>query len=154
MRRAVITGIGIVSSIGTDQNAVAESLRNGTSGITFSEQFAEMGMRSHVWGQVDIDLKEHIDRKAMRFMGDAAAYAYIAMQQAVADSGLTEEQISNPRTGIIAGSGGASSVNQVASADILREKGVKRVGPYMVTRCMGSTVSACLATPFLSLIHI
>lgn len=148
MRRAVITGIGIVSSIGTDQNAVAESLRNGTSGITFSEQFAEMGMRSHVWGQVDIDLKEHIDRKAMRFMGDAAAYAYIAMQQAVADSGLTEEQISNPRTGIIAGSGGASSVNQVASADILREKGVKRVGPYMVTRCMGSTVSACLATPF------
>lgn len=148
MRRAVITGIGIVSSIGTDQNAVAESLRNGTSGITFSEQFAEMGMRSHVWGQVDIDLKEHIDRKAMRFMGDAAAFAYIAMQQAVADSGLTEEQISNPRTGIIAGSGGASSVNQVASADILREKGVKRVGPYMVTRCMGSTVSACLATPF------
>ena len=148
MRRAVITGIGIVSSIGTDQNAVAEALRNGTSGITFSEQFAEMGMRSHVWGQVDIDLKEHIDRKAMRFMGDAAAYAYIAMQQAVADSGLTEEQISNPRTGIIAGSGGASSVNQVASADILREKGVKRVGPYMVTRCMGSTVSACLATPF------
>ncbi|MDM7860323.1 beta-ketoacyl-ACP synthase I [Alteromonas sp. ASW11-36] len=148
MRRAVITGIGIVSSIGTDQNAVTESLRNGTSGITFSEQFAEMGMRSQVWGQVDIDLKEHIDRKVMRFMGDAAAYAYIAMQQAVADSGLTEEQISNPRTGIIAGSGGASSVNQVASADILREKGVKRVGPYMVTRCMGSTVSACLATPF------
>ncbi|WP_100642880.1 beta-ketoacyl-ACP synthase I [Alteromonas facilis] len=148
MRRAVITGIGIVSSIGTDQNAVSESLRQGKSGITFSEQFAEMGMRSQVWGQVDIDFSEHIDRKAMRFMGDAAAYAYVAMQQAVADSGLTEEQISNPRTGIIAGSGGASSVNQVASADILREKGVKRVGPYMVTRCMGSTVSACLATPF------
>lgn len=148
MRRAVITGIGIVSSIGTDQQQVTESLRQGKSGITFSEQFAEMNMRSQVWGAVDIDFKEHIDRKAMRFMGDAAAYAYVAMQQAVADSGLTEEQISNPRTGIIAGSGGASSVNQVASADILREKGVKRVGPYMVTRCMGSTVSACLATPF------
>ncbi|WP_100656845.1 beta-ketoacyl-ACP synthase I [Alteromonas flava] len=148
MRRAVITGIGIVSSIGTDQTAVTESLKQGKSGITFSEQFAEMGMRSRVWGNIDIDLKEHIDRKVMRFMGDAAAYAYIAMQQAVADSGLTEEQISNPRTGIIAGSGGASSINQVASADILREKGVKRVGPYMVTRCMGSTVSACLATPF------
>jgi 3-oxoacyl-[acyl-carrier-protein] synthase-1 len=148
MRRAVITGIGIVSSIGINQQQVTDSLRAGKSGITFSEQFAEMGMRSHVWGEVDIDLKEHIDRKAMRFMGDAAGYAYVAMQQAIADSGLTEEQISNPRTGIIAGSGGASSVNQVASADILREKGVKRVGPYMVTRCMGSTVSACLATPF------
>lgn len=148
MRRAVITGVGIVSSIGINQQQVTDSLRAGKSGITFSEQFAEMGMRSHVWGEVDIDLKEHIDRKAMRFMGDAAGYAYVAMQQAIADSGLTEEQISNPRTGIIAGSGGASSVNQVASADILREKGVKRVGPYMVTRCMGSTVSACLATPF------
>ncbi|MBT0587431.1 beta-ketoacyl-ACP synthase I [Alteromonas oceanisediminis] len=148
MRRAVITGIGIVSSIGTDAQQVTDSLRKGKSGITFSEQFAEMKMRSHVWGKVDIDLSEHIDRKALRFMGDAAAYAYIAMQQAIADSGLSEAQISNPRTGIIAGSGGASSVNQVASADILREKGVKRVGPYMVTRCMASTVSACLATPF------
>lgn len=148
MRRAVITGMGIVSSIGNNQDEVLASLKAGKSGITFSEQFAEMGMRSQIWGKVDIDLKEHIDRKQLRFMGEAAAYSYIAMQQAVEDSGLTEGQVSNIRTGIIAGSGGASSFNQVDAADILREKGVKRVGPYMVTRCMGSTVSACLATPF------
>ena len=148
MRRAVITGLGIVSSIGTNQQEVTASLKEGKSGITYSEQFAEMGLRSQVWGNIDIDLKEHIDRKAMRFMGDAAAYAYVAMQQAVEDSGLEASDISNIRTGIVAGSGGASSDNQVASADILREKGVKRVGPYMVPRCMGSTVSACLATPF------
>lgn len=148
MRRAVITGLGIVSSIGTNQQEVTASLKAGKSGITYSEQFAEMGLRSQVWGNVDIDLKEHIDRKAMRFMGDAAGYAYVAMQQAVEDSGLEASDISNIRTGIVAGSGGASSENQVASADILREKGVKRVGPYMVPRCMGSTVSACLATPF------
>lgn len=148
MRRAVITGLGIVSSIGNNKEEVLASLQTGKSGITFSEQFAEKGLRSHVWGKVDIDLKEHIDRKQLRFMGDAASYAYIAMEQAVADSGLTEEQVSNIRTGIIAGSGGASSEHQVDSADILRNKGVRRVGPYMVTRCMGSTVSACLATPF------
>lgn len=148
MRRAVITGLGIVSSIGVNKQDVTASLRAGKSGITFSEQFAEMNMRSQVWGLPQIDLKEHIDRKAMRFMGDAAGYAYVAMQQAIADSGLEASDISNERTGIIAGSGGASSDNQVASADILREKGVKRVGPYMVPRCMGSTVSACLATPF------
>ena len=124
------------------------SLKSGKSGITHSEQFAEMGLRSQVWGDVDIDLAEHIDRKQMRFMGKAAAYSYVAMSQAIADSGLTEEQVSNIRTGIIAGSGGASSEFQVASADILREKGVRRVGPYMVTKCMASTVSACLATPF------
>lgn len=148
MRRAVITGIGIVSSIGNNQQEVLESLKTGKSGITRSEQFAEVGMRSHVWGDMKIDLKEHIDRKTMRFMGDAAGYAYVAMQQCIEDSALTEEMISNVRTGIIAGSGGASSQNQVEAADILREKGVRRVGPYMVTRCMGSTVSACLATPF------
>ncbi len=148
MRRAVITGLGIVSSIGNNKEEVLASLQTGKSGITFSEQFAEKGLRSHVWGKVDIDLKEHIDRKQLRFMGDAASYAYIAMEQAVADSGLTEDQVSNIRTGIIAGSGGASSEHQVDSADILRNKGVRRVGPYMVTRCMGSTVSACLATPF------
>lgn len=148
MRRAVITGLGIVSSIGVNQDEVLASLKADKSGITFSEQFAEMGLRSQVWGNVDIDLSEHIDRKVMRFMGDAAAYAYVAMQQAIADSGLEEKDISNERTGIIAGSGGASSLNQVASADILREKGVKRMGPYMVPRCMASTVSACLATPF------
>lgn len=148
MRRAVITGLGIVSSIGTNQDEVTASLKAGKSGITFSEQFAEKGMRSQVWGNVDIDTKEHIDRKIIRFMGDAAAYAYIAMQQAVEDSGLEPSQVSNIRTGIVAGSGGGSSENQVGSADIIRERGVKRVGPYMVPRCMGSTVSACLATPF------
>ena len=148
MRRAVITGLGIVSSIGNNADEVLASLKAGKSGISFSEQFAEKGLRSQVWGKVDLDLKEHIDRKQMRFMGDAAAYSYLAMEQAVKDSGLSEEQVSNLRTGIIAGSGGASSQNQVDSADVLRERGVRRVGPYMVTRCMGSTVSACLATPF------
>ena len=148
MKRAVITGMGIVSSIGVNKNDVLASLKSGKSGITFSEQFAEMGMRSQVWGNIDLDVKEHIDRKTLRFMGNAAAYAYIAMQQAIEDGGLQESDISNERTGIIAGSGGASSENQVLSADILREKGVKRMGPYMVPRCMASTVSACLATPF------
>lgn len=148
MRRAVITGMGIVSSIGNTQEDVVAALREGRSGISFSQQFADMGMRSQVWGDIDVDTSEHIDRKTLRFMGDAAAYAYIAMKNAIEDAGLTEDMVSNTRTGIIAGSGGASSKNQVDSADILREKGVKRVGPYMVTRCMGSTVSACLATPF------
>jgi len=148
MRRAVITGLGIVSSIGNNKQEVTDSLRAGRSGITFSQQFADMGLRSQVWGDLKIELSEHIDRKAMRFMGDAAGYAFIAMQQAIDDAGLTEEQYSNERVGIIAGSGGASSENQVISADTLREKSVKRIGPYMVTRCMGSTVSACLATPF------
>lgn len=148
MKRAVITGIGIVSSIGTNAQEVDASLRAGKSGITFSEQFEQAGLRSHVWGKPDIELKEHIDRKALRFMGDAASYAYLSMQQAIEDAGLTEEQYSSEDVGIIAGSGGASSENQVSSADTMREKSVKRVGPYMVTRCMGSTVSACLATPF------
>lgn len=148
MKRAVITGLGIVSSIGNNADEVRESLRHGKSGITFSQQFADAGLRSHVWGDVKLDLKEHIDRKALRFMGDAASYAYLSMQQAIEDAGLTEEQYSDEEVGIIAGSGGASSENQVNSADIMRNKGVRRVGPYMVTRCMGSTVSACLATPF------
>lgn len=148
MRRAVITGLGIVSSIGNNKQEVTESLKEGRSGITFSQQFADMGLRSQVWGDLKLDLKEHIDRKALRFMGDAASYAYIAMQQAIEDAGLSEEQYSDERVGIIAGSGGASSANQVVSADTLREKSVKRIGPYMVTKCMGSTVSACLATPF------
>jgi 3-oxoacyl-[acyl-carrier-protein] synthase-1 len=127
---------------------VLDSLRAGRSGITFSESFAEMGLRSQVSGSVDIDVSEHIDRKILRFMGDAAAYSYIAMQQAIADAGLEEADISNPRTGLIASSGGASSKNIVDSADTLREKGVRRIGPYMVPRTMGSKVSACLATPF------
>lgn len=148
MRRAVITGLGIVSSIGNNQQEVLESLKAGRSGITTAQEFVDLNLRSHVWGSIDIDTKEHIDRKVIRFMGDAAAYAYIAMQQAIEDSGLSSEVISHPRTGLIAGSGGASSKWQVEAADILREKGVKRVGPYMVPRTMSSTVSACLATPF------
>ena len=148
MRRAVITGLGVVSCLGNTKEEVRDSLRAGRSGISFNESFREMGLRSHVSGQVDIDLSEHIDRKVLRFMGDAAAYAYIAMQQAVDDSGLDQDDISNPRTGLIAGSGGASSANIIASADTLREKGVRRIGPYVVPRTMGSTVSACLATPF------
>ncbi|GEA61801.1 beta-ketoacyl-ACP synthase I [Vibrio comitans] len=148
MKRVVITGMGIVSSIGNNVEEVLESLKAGKSGIEASEQFKEKGLRSQVWGSLKINPAEHIDRKQMRFMGDAAAYAYISMDQAIADSGLTPEQVSNERTGIVAGSGGASSLNQVAAVDTLREKNVKRVGPYMVTRTMGSTVSACLATPF------
>lgn len=148
MRRAVITGIGIVSCLGTDKNTVIDSLRTGRSGIRFNPDYAKMGLRSQVSGSVDIDLSELIDRKVLRFMGDAAAFAYLSMQQAIADSGLTEEQVSNPRTGLIAGSGGASTLNQMEAIDTLREKGVKRIGPYRVTRTMGSTVSACLATPF------
>ena len=148
MKRVVITGLGIVSCIGNDIPSVLESLKNGTSGIRFREDYKELGMRSHIAGTIDIDFKEHIDRKQLRFMGDAAAYAYIAMQQAATDSGLNDEQMSNPRTGIIAGSGGASSANLIEAADILRERGIKRVGPYRVTQTMGSTVSACLATPF------
>lgn len=148
MRRAVITGIGIVSCLGTDKNTVIESLRTGRSGIRYNPEYAEAGLRSQVSGSVDIDLEALIDRKVLRFMGDAAAYAFLSMQQAIEDSGLTEDQISNPRTGLIAGSGGASTLNQMDAIDTLREKGVKRVGPYRVTRTMGSTVSACLATPF------
>lgn len=148
MKRVVVTGLGITSCLGLDAKTVTESLRLGRSGIRFKQEYVDMGLRSHVAGSVDIDFKEFIDRKALRFMGDAAAYAYISMQQAITDSGLTEEQVSNPRTGLIMGSGGASSSNQVEAADILREKGLKRVGPYRVTQVMGSTTSACLATPF------
>lgn len=148
MRRVVVTGMGIVSCIGNNKADVLDSLKSGKSGISFQPEYAEMGFRSHIAGKVDINLKEHIDRKTLRFMGDAAAYNYIAMQQAISDSGLTEDQVSNERTGIIAGSGGASSANIVEAADVLRERGIKRVGPYRVTQTMGSTTSACLATPF------
>ncbi|EEF80508.1 beta-ketoacyl-ACP synthase I [Methylophaga thiooxydans] len=148
MRRVVVTGLGITSCLGLDATTVTESLRNGKSGIRFKQEYADMGFRSHVAGTIDIDFKEHIDRKTLRFMGDAAAYSYISMQQAIADSGLSDEQVSNVRTGLIMGSGGASSANQVEAADILREKGLKRIGPYRVTQVMGSTTSACLATPF------
>lgn len=148
MRRAVITGIGIISCLGNDKASVTESLRLARSGITKREIYKEMGMRSHVAAAPDIDLKESIDRKQLRFMGGAAAYAYLAMQAAIADAGLEDSEVSNERTGIIAGSGGGSSASQVESADILRERGIRRVGPYRVTQTMGSTVSACLATPF------
>ena len=148
MRRVVVTGIGIVSSIGTNADAVTQSLRNGSSGIIAAPDYAELGFRSQVKGAVDIDLSEHIDRKQMRFMGEGAGYAVVAMQQAVADSGLSEAEVSHPRTGLIAGSGGPSTANLLAAADITREKGPKRVGPYMVPRCMSSTVSACIATFF------
>ena len=148
MKRVVITGLGIVSCLGNDKQAVTESLREGKSGISFREEYKEAGMRSHVAGHVTIDLDEHIDRKVKRFMGDAAAFAYISMQQAIADSGLSEDQVSNPRTGLIVGSGGGSPSNQIEATDTLRAKGIRRVGPYMVPRTMSSTVSACLATPF------
>ena len=148
MRRAVITGIGVVSSIGNNKEEVLESLKQGRSGIAFNQEFADYNLRSNVSGKIDIDVKEFVDRKAMRFMGDAAAYAYISMAQAIEDAGLNEEQVSNERTGLLVGSGGGSSKWQVEAADILREKGVKRVGPYMVPRTMASTTSACLATPF------
>ncbi|MCV6589712.1 MAG: beta-ketoacyl-ACP synthase I [Marinobacterium sp.] len=148
MRRVVVTGMGIVSCLGTDKDSVLESLQLGRSGIKFQEDYKERGFRSQVAGSIDIDFAEKIDRKLLRFMGDAAAYTYIAMNEAIADSGLAEDQVSNERTGLIVGSGGASAANIVEAADITREKGVKRVGPYRVTRTMGSTVSACLATPF------
>ncbi|MDR0275277.1 MAG: beta-ketoacyl-ACP synthase I [Burkholderiaceae bacterium] len=145
-RRVVITGAGIVSCIGNALTAVEQSLRAGISGIRAMPQFAEMGLRSQVAGQPQIDLQERIDRKLLRFMGDAAAYAHVALEQAIAQAGLTRAQISHPRTGLIMGSGGGSPANQIEAADTLRNKGVRRVGPYQVTRCMGSTVSACLST--------
>jgi 3-oxoacyl-[acyl-carrier-protein] synthase-1 len=140
--------MGIVSCLGNEIEAVAAALKNGQSGISHCQAHVDAGMRSHVAGQPNIELAEHIDRKQWRFMGDAAGYAYLSLQQAIADAGLSEEQVSNPRTGIVAGSGGASSASQVEAADTLRERGLRRVGPYRVTQTMGSTVSACLATPF------
>ncbi len=148
MRRVVISGIGVVSCLGNSSDAVLNSLRAGKSGIRFNESFKEFGLKSQVSGHVDLDISEHIDRRVRRFMGDAAAYSYIAMQQAIDDAGLEENDVSDPRTGLIASSGGASSANIVASADIARARGVRKIGPFMVPRTMGSTVSACLATPF------
>lgn len=147
-RRVVITGTGIVSCIGNDNATVEASLRESRSGIRAMPEFAELGMRSQVAGIPQIDLEAHIDRKQLRFMGDAAAFAQIALTQAIAESGLTPEQVSHPRTGLIMGSGGGSPANQIEAADTLREKGIRRVGPYQVTRCMSSTVSACLSTNF------
>jgi 3-oxoacyl-[acyl-carrier-protein] synthase-1 len=140
--------MGIVSCLGNNKATVLDSLQQGRSGIRLREDYKALGFRSHVAGTIDIDFAALIDRKQLRFMGDAAAYAYVAMQEAVADSGLTEAEIGSLRTGIIAGSGGASSANLVEAADILRNKGLKRIGPYRVTQTMSSTVSACLATPY------
>ena len=148
MKRVVVTGLGIVSSIGNNKAEVLDSLKEGRSGIVFADVYKEMGFRSHVHGAINIDQDEFIDRKVKRFMGDGAAYNYIAMQQAIADAGLEESEVSNIRTGLVVGSGGPSTSNQVEAADILREKGIKKVGPYMVTRNMSSTNTACLATPF------
>jgi 3-oxoacyl-[acyl-carrier-protein] synthase-1 len=148
MKRVVITGLGIVSCIGNNAEEVTASLKAGRSGISKAESFGEVGLRSQVWGKPEIDTKALIDRKSFRFMGDAAAYAYISMEQCVKDAKLTDEQVSNVRTGIVAGSGGASSANIVSSTDTLRDRGIKRVGPYAVPKTMSSTVSACLATPF------
>ena len=148
MRRAVVTGMGIVSCLGLDKASVLDSLQQARSGISFRPDYEEMGMRSHVAGAIDIDLSDHIDRKALRFMGDAAGFGYIAMEQAIKDAGLDETDVSNIRSGIIMGAGGSSTEDMVEDADVLREKGLKRVGPYRVTRTMGSTVSACRATPF------
>ena len=148
MKRVVITGTGIVSSIGNDNDTVTRSLREGRSGIRAMPRFTELGLRSQVAGVPEIDLESRIDRKQLRFMGDAAAYAHIALTDAIAQAGLTPEQVSHPRTGLIMGSGGGSPANQIEAADILRSKGIRRVGPYQVTRCMSSTVSACLSTNF------
>jgi|TARA_B100000902_G_scaffold390770_1_gene440279 3-oxoacyl-[acyl-carrier-protein] synthase-1 len=149
MREVVVTGIGIVSSIGNNVAEVTNSLQNLESGISHNDINADLGLRSHVSGSIkNLDCKELIDRKLYRFMGDAAAYSYISTQEAIIDANLKETDLSNYKTGLIMGSGGASSEDQIDSADILRSKGLKRIGPYRVTKAMGSTVSACLATSF------
>ncbi len=148
MKRVVITGMGIVSPLGNDKETVTESLRECKSGIAFREDFKEMGLRCNVAGKLDLNPAEHIDRKVLRFMGPSAAYGYIAMAQAIADSGLSEDQVSNIRTGLVMGSGGVSGEMFTETIDVMRERGIKRAGPYRVTQIMASTVSACLATPF------
>ena len=149
MREVVVTGIGIVSSLGNNISEVTTSLQNLKSGIAINEVNEELGLRSHISGSIEnLDLKEKIDRKLYRFMGDAAAYAYLSTEEAIKDSNLKDSELTNYKTGLIMGSGGASSEDQIESADILRTKGLKRIGPYRVTKAMGSTVSACLATSF------
>ena len=149
MNRVVVTGMGIVSSLGANKLEVLESLKSAKSGIAFSEKYKEMGLRSHVHGSIpEIDTSEIIDRKMLRFMADAAIYNAVALDEAIKESGLSPEMISHERTGLIMGSGGASNQNVVESADILRDRGIKRVGPYRVPRAMGSTTSACLSTLF------
>lgn len=140
--------MGIVSCLGNNKNDVAHALRHGISGITFSPEYAELGFRSHIHGAIDINPSDHIDRKVLRFMGHGAAYNYIALQRAIDDASLNPEHVSNERTGLIVGSGGASTENVVQAADILRSRGIRKVGPYMVPRTMSSTNAACLSTPF------
>ena len=147
-KRVVITGMGIVSSIGNNLEEVKDSLINQKSGIVKSDTYKEMGFRSQIHGEVKLNLEDHIDKKQLRFMGAGAAYSVLSMEQAIKDAGLTPEEVSNPKTGLIAGSGGPSTANMLQSFDIAREKGPKRVGPFMVPRCMSSTVSACIATFF------
>ena len=148
MRRVVVTGMGIVSSLGNDVSEVTHSLKTGKSGIQFCEDYAEIGLRSQIAGRIDLDTQALIDRKKYRFMGDAAAFSYIAMEQALADAGLDPEEIRNPQVGLITGSGGGSPSNNILAAEIAKQKGVKRVGPYAVPKTMGSTTSACLSTMF------
>ncbi len=149
MRRVVITGIGIISSIGNNVKEVTQSLKNGTSGIVFAPEYAERGFRSQIHGMPQIDPTEHIDKRQMRFMGNGAAYNYMAMEQAITDSGLDAGDVSNDRTGLIMGSGGPSTLNLFNAHNAVTEKGSpKKMGPFMVTRGMSSTNSACLATPF------
>ncbi len=148
MRRVVVTGLGIVSSIGSNKAEVVDALKAGRSGVEFCDTYAEMGFRSHVHGSLKVDLDAHIDRKLRRFMGDGAAYNYVAMQEAIVDAGLAEAEVSHERSGIVMGSGGPSTSNQVEAADLTRSKGPRRVGPYMVPRCMSSTNSANIATAF------
>lgn len=148
MKRVVVTGIGIVSSLGNNKNEVSASLRQGKTGVRFSEEYAEIGFRSHVHAPLSINPDERIDRKIRRFMGEGAAYNYLAMEEAIADAGLADAQVSNPRAGLIMGSGGPSTSNLISAWDTFREKGIKKVGPYMVPRTMSNTNSACLATPF------
>lgn len=148
MRRTVITGLGVVSCLGNNGKEVLTSLREGRSGIRFNREYEKMGLRSQVSGSVDIDFSEYIDRKTLRFMGDGAAYAYVAMREAVADAGLDESALQDPRIGVIAGAGGVSTANLVEATDILRERGIRKVGPYRVPRTMASSVSASLSTAF------
>ncbi len=147
MKRVVVTGIGIVSSLGNNKEEVLSSLKKMKSGITFNSEYKELGLRSHVSGEIALKITDHIDRKILRFMGNAAAYAYIACKEAIADANLVENLVSNIRTGLVVGTGGSSMRDVVRAADTLREKGVRRIGPYAVTQTMGSDPSACLATP-------
>ena len=148
MKRVVITGLGIVCSIGNNKQEVLDALRQGYCGIEFHQEYADLGFRTHIHGGIHLDVNTLIEKKVRRFMGDAAAFNYIAMREAIADANLSDSDVSQPRTGLITGSGGASPANQVLATDLLRSKGLRKVGPYMVPRTMGSTTSACLATAF------